>query len=128
MQIKKEFTAAAVSLCLHIFTVSSVCAQTPPSTAEVLAYTGLFKAVVMRENDDLKLLIISSKNINARDGLGRTTLHLAAYTANRQAMRLLVEAGANLNLADGRKQSPLTLAKLQGYTRMVEILIAAGAK
>ena len=122
----KNYTATILSLCLHIFTVSSVFAQTPPSKAEVLAYTGLFKAVVMRENDDLKPLISSSKNIEARDDHGRTALHLAAYTANRQAMRLLVDAGADPNALENDRYDILTIAAVANDLETLRLALKLG--
>ena len=107
---KSKYFPITLGLILLYLSGPSVIAQVPPSTHEVLAYEGLFKAVITRDHDKLKSLISSTKNIDARDDYGRTALHLAVYTANHDAMRSLVKAGANPDVLEHDYYDVVTIA------------------
>jgi S1-C subfamily serine protease len=60
--------------------------------------------------DDLKALLDSGLDVNARDRGGRTALHLAARQGQVDAARYLLSRGADLNAKDAVGRTPLMLA------------------
>jgi ankyrin repeat protein len=102
-------------------------AQTPPSTAEVLAYSGLFKAVVEHDSTALKQAIARSSDVDEEDRHGRTPLHVAAYTANHGAMRLLVDAGADPNALEHDRYDIVTIAAVADDLLTLELALELGA-
>ena len=84
-------------LLLACAIASNVHAQVPPSASEKSAYGGLFAAANTGDVAAIVKLIGGGAAVDARDGHGRTPLHVAAYAGRHDAMRALVKAGANPN-------------------------------
>ncbi|MEJ2421415.1 MAG: ankyrin repeat domain-containing protein, partial [Acidobacteriota bacterium] len=74
----------------------------------------------------LKILIAHGADIEARDDLAETPLHLAA-ARNVAACLTLLEAGANVHARTEAGWTPLHLAALNGRPANCEALIKAGA-
>lgn len=60
--------------------------------------------------DDLKALLDSGVDVNARDRGGRTALHLAAVLGQAEVARYLLSRGADINAKDAAGRTPLMLA------------------
>ncbi len=102
-------------------------AQVPPATQEVLAYSGLFKAVVEQDTAALKKAITESSQVDIEDSHGRTPLHVAAYTANHEAMRLLVDAGADPNALEHDRYDIVTIAAVADDLPTLRLALELGA-
>ena len=63
--------------------------------------------------------------VNARDGIGRTPLHLSALGGHHEVGELLITNGADVNAKDNQGTTPLHYV-LRG-TKVAELLIANGA-
>jgi hypothetical protein len=85
-------------------------AQTPPSATEIANYGALMRAVVDRDDVQLARQLDEVDDIDARDGRGRSALHLAAFTGNHHAMRELVAAGADPNALENDYYDIVTIA------------------
>jgi len=59
-------------------------AQTPPGTSELQAYRGLHAAAAKGDVAEIEKLVKSGAPIDARDGRGRTPLHVAAFSKSRR--------------------------------------------
>ena len=72
-------------------------------------------------------LPISKADLNARDGNGRTPLHVASFAKQRDAIRALVKAGADINLLDKDRYDGVTIASVADDEETLRVLLALGA-
>jgi ankyrin repeat protein len=77
---------------------------------ERASYTGLFAAAARGDAAEIARLSDAGADLRARDGNGRTPLHVAAFAAQRDAMRALVKAGADPNALEGDRYDIVTIA------------------
>ena len=65
--------------------------------------------------------------MNARDGYGRTPVHVAAFAGRRDAIRALAKAGANLDLLEQDRYDAVTIASVAGDEETLRVLLSLGA-
>jgi len=102
-------------------------AQTPPTPAEIAAYRGLQAAAAQGDAAGLNRLIQSGADLNARDGNGRTPLHVAAFSGHRPIAQALLAAGADPSLLDNQRYDAVTIAAVRDDPAMVRTLLDNGA-
>ncbi|MGJ7510152.1 ankyrin repeat domain-containing protein [Variovorax sp. GT1P44] len=102
-------------------------AQVPPSAAEVQAYQGLHQAAWRGDMVRLKALIAAGADLNARDGMGRTPLHVATYARQREAVTALAKAGANLDRLEDDRYDAVTIAAVADDVPTLVLLLSLGA-
>lgn len=105
---------------------SSGVAQTPPTAQEVLAYSGIFKAVADADITALNTAISTTTRLDLRDSHGRTALHLAAYRSNLEALRLLVASGADPNALDHDRYDIVTIAAVANDLPTLRLALKLG--
>jgi ankyrin repeat protein len=64
--------------------ISPAAAQVPPSAAELQSYTGLHAASAQGDAAKIEQLVKSGAPLDARDGNGRTPLHVAIFRQVRR--------------------------------------------
>ena len=101
-------------------------AQTPPSPAELKAYTGLLDAVAKGDMSKVKELIKQGVDLNVRDSHGRTPLMVAAHMRDRRMLTALAAAGADLNLLDNQAYDVITIASVLKDTMAVVLAVSMG--
>jgi ankyrin repeat protein len=122
------FKALALALLLAgAGAPNAALAQTPPTRAELAAYTGLHAAAAQGHLESLRKLIGERANLNARDGNGRTPLHVAAFQGRGTAARVLIEAGADSALLDHQRYDAVTIVSVRDDVPTLKALLAAGA-
>lgn len=102
-------------------------AQTGPSASEVAAYKGLHAAAQRGDVAQISRLAAAGAALNARDGNGRTPLHVATFARQREAVRALVRAGADINLLENDRYDAVTIAAVADDEETLRVLLALGA-
>jgi ankyrin repeat protein len=87
----------------------------------------LTEAVKTNDIGKINMLLSSGADVNDRDQLGETPLHVAAVRGYREASSLLIANGADVNAEDKRGLTPLHAAAWMGHTEIVTMLITEGA-
>jgi ankyrin repeat protein len=104
-----------------------VAGQVPPSAAEVLAYEGVHQAAWRGDLPRLKALVAAGADLEARDGRGRTALHVATHARQREAIRLLAQAGAKLDVLEDDRYDAVTIAAVADDPATLSLLLSLGA-
>ena len=90
--------------------------------------TPLIDAARFNCREAAKKLLEAGANPNARDGEGRTALHVSSFSGNDAVTTVLLEAGADIELIDKLNQTPLILSLKRGYVKPAELMIKKGAR
>jgi uncharacterized protein len=101
-------------------------AQVAPTPEELAAYTGVFAAAAKGDTATIAKLASSGTNVNAKDGRGRTPLHVAAFMKQRDAMKALVDAGADPNALDRDRYDMVTIAAVADDPATLEAALKLG--
>jgi ankyrin repeat protein len=105
-----------------------VAAQVPPSAEEVAARGGLHAAAYRGDVKAIERLAISSPAaLAARDGHGRTPLHVAVFAREHGAIRALLAAGADTGTLENDRYDAVTIAAVADDEESLRLLLAAGA-
>jgi ankyrin repeat protein len=105
--------------------VGPVNAQVPPAPAEVAAYTGAHAAAW--RGDAVAVAGIDRDALEARDGHGRTALHVATYARQHEVLRTLARAGADLHALDNDRYDAVTIAAVADDVATLSVLLDLGA-
>jgi ankyrin repeat protein len=106
---------------------SLAAAQVPPSPQERSQYTGLLAAAARGDAAEIERLAARGAKVDARDGYGRTPLHVAAYGRHADAMRALAKAGANPNALEHDRYDIVTIAAVADDLATLKLALALGA-
>ena len=101
-------------------------AQVPPAASEKAAYSGLFAAAAQGDAPQIKALVAKGTKVDAKDGHGRTALHVAAFGAKHGAMRALVAAGANPNALENDRYDIVTIAAVANDVPTLKVALELG--
>lgn len=110
--------------CLALVT-GMAAAQVGPSAAEVASYGGLH-AAAWRGNA-AAVASADRAAVGARDGHGRTPLHVAAFAGQRDVVRALAKAGADLGALENDRYDAVTIAAVADDEETLRVLLAKGA-
>jgi ankyrin repeat protein len=101
-------------------------AQTGPSALDIAQYQGLHAAAQKGDVTQIEKLAASKAALNARDGNGRTPLHVATFARQRDAIRALVKAGADINLLDNDRYDGVTITSVADDEETLRVLLSLG--
>jgi uncharacterized protein len=101
-------------------------AQVAPASTERAAYTGLFAAADKGNPGEITRLAATGVDVNARDGYGRTPLHVAAHVGKHDAMRALAKAGANPNALENDRYDIVTIAAVADDLPTLKVALEIG--
>ena len=114
---------------IGLLTVAPLAAlgQTAPRADEVARFSALHAAVLRGDVAALRQALAGGADVNARDGHGRTPLHVATFARRREAIKALAEAGANLGLLENDRYDAVTIAAVADDEETLRVLLALGA-
>lgn len=123
-----------MDLLRHLFFTLLACAplavgaQTAPGAGEIAAYTGLHAAAQRGDVAGIRRLAAATPGaLAARDGHGRTPLHVATFARQHGAIRALAAAGADLGLLENDRYDAVTIAAVADDEDTLRLLLALGA-
>ena len=119
---------AIVTLILGFAFWASAAAQVPPSPQEQRAYSDLFRVAVEGRAGEVARLVAQGAAVNARDGHGRTPLHVAAFAGRTDVMRALVEAGADPNALEADRYDIVTIATVANDLPTLVVALSVGCR
>lgn len=119
----RRLPAAALLACL----AAPLCAQTPPSPAEIAAYRGLHAAIARGDAAGAAIFARDPTAIERRDGNGRTPLHLAAFVRRPDFVKLLMAQGADPDALDAQRYDAVTIAAVNDDEATLDALLREGA-
>jgi len=120
--------AVAVALALLAGGLAApAAAQVAPAAAEAQAYQGLHRAAWRGDLPQLKALIAGGADLDARDAMGRTPLHVATYARQAEAIGLLARAGARLDALENDRYDAVTIAAVADDVPTLALLLSLGA-
>jgi ankyrin repeat protein len=114
--------AALVALAAPLAAI----AQIAPSAAEIAGYRGLHAAAARGDVAAIQQLAAAG-GLDARDGHGRTALHVATFARQRGAVKALLAAGANPALLDDDRYDAVTIAAVADDEETLALLLTGGA-
>jgi ankyrin repeat protein len=130
--MRNRFSASPLALLLAAacgigaLAISPAAAQTAPGVQDIAGYTGLHAAA--HAGDALRIRQLApGASLNARDGNGRTPIHVAAFARQREAIRALVQAGADVHLLDKDRYDAVTIASVADDEETLRTLLSIGA-
>jgi ankyrin repeat protein len=119
--------AAPLSFCLFLMlTFAPALAQIPPGAAELAAYQGLHAAAAKGDVAAIDRLAASGAPIDARDGQGRTPLHVAAFMQQQGAARALLRHKADPNALEAQQYDIVTIAAVADDVPMLKLALEGG--
>jgi len=86
------------------------------------------EAVQKGDMEELKRLLKSGADVNARDRSGNTALASAALLGDEEAAKILLDHGAAVNLRGPGGATPLLLACMVGSPELMRTLLDSGAE
>lgn len=102
-------------------------AQVAPNAAEVARYSGLHSAAHQGDLQQIRKLLASGADPNARDPFGRTAVHVATFAKQREVLRALAQAGAHLELLENDRYDAVTIAAVADDEETLRLLLSLGA-
>jgi ankyrin repeat protein len=125
MRIYARFAMAGLFLAASAVAAG---AQTPPSRSELAAYQGIHRAAANGDLTSLAAELAAAPDIEARDRMGRTAFHVAAYQRQTAIMQALVAKGANANALEGQAYDAVTIAAVANDVETLRMALAVGNK
>jgi ankyrin repeat protein len=119
---------AVVLLVVSVALTANAVAQVAPSPEEKRAYSGLFRAAVDGDAAAVARLAARGATIDARDGHGRTALHVAAFAGRTDAMRALARAGADPNALEADRYDIVTIAAVANDLPTLQVALEIGCR
>lgn len=131
----RDFTRKKIGIaCAILLALSSASfwapppaqSQTPPSTTEIAAYTGLHRAAALGDAAEIESLLASGADPHAVDRAGRTPLHVAAFGSHHTALSALVAGGGDLNALDYERYDLVTIAAVANDLPTLTLVLELG--
>jgi len=115
-------------VCTFLVLGAGANAQVPPSPADTAADRGLFAAAARGDAAEVRRLAAAGASVGARDGHGRTPLHVAAFAGRHDAMRALATSGADPNALESERYDIVTIAAVADDLPTLKVALEIGCR
>jgi ankyrin repeat protein len=126
-EVNGALRTLAAACLLALASLAPAQAQTAPTAAEAARYQGLHAAAHAGDAVRIRQLAAGGADVNARDGHGRTPLHVATFAKKGAAVEALAKAGARLDLLENDRYDAVTIASVADDEATLRTLLALGA-
>jgi ankyrin repeat protein len=126
MKLLRQLSLATVMAAAALAMVPAR-AQVGPTPAEAARYQGLHAAAHAGDAARVAALVAGGADVDARDGHGRTPLHVATFGRQRGAIQALAKAGAKLDLLEKDRYDAVTIASVANDEDSLKLLLSLGA-
>jgi ankyrin repeat protein len=126
MPVPRFVVLVVVALAVGAGWSPSVRAQVAPSATEIAADDGLHRAAHGGDVAAIRRLAAAGADVNARDGRGRTPVHVAAFASQDDALRALAAAGADMNALEFQAYDAVTIAAVADDPELMSLAIELG--
>ena len=111
------------------FVTGLAAAQVGPSAAHAAVYTGLHAAAWRGDAVAVAVEVAraDAAALDTRDSHGRTPLHVATFSRQREAIRALAKAGAALGALENDRYDAVTIAAVANDEATLAVLLELGA-
>jgi ankyrin repeat protein len=99
-----------------------------PNSSEIARYSGLFAAAARGDAAQVAQLVAAGAAVSARDGHGRTPLHIATFGGKHEAMRALARAGVDPNVLEDDRYDIVTIAAVADDVPTLDVALAIGCR
>lgn len=114
-----------LALTIALLAGPAALAQLAPGAADVAAYRGLHAAA--HRGDAARVAGTPGAALDARDGHGRTPLHVATFARQHAVIRALATAGADLDALENDRYDAVTIASVADDEQTLRLLLSLGA-
>jgi ankyrin repeat protein len=122
----RSLASVALALSAAVASPRDAAAQIAPTAGELGGYRGLHAAAARGDVAAIERLAEAGA-LDARDGHGRTALHVATFARQRGAARALLVAGADPAALDDDRYDAVTIAAVADDEPTLAVLLASGA-
>ena len=112
-------------LSFMIFGVLSGALTTKPSNPK--ADRALLEIAKVGNIEAVKQVVANGADVNAKDTIGYTPLHHAAFGGHKEVAELLIAKGADVNAKDKNGNMPLDAANDGNQPEIMDLLVKHGA-
>jgi len=122
----RSLALVALALSAAFASPRDAAAQIAPTAGEIAGYRGLHAAAARGDVAAIERLAEAGA-LDARDGHGRTALHVATFARQRGAARALLVGGADPAALDDDRYDAVTIAAVADDEATLAVLLASGA-
>ena len=110
-----------------IFAVLDVGIQGILKPSNPIADHALLEIAKVGNIEAVKQVVANGADVNAKDTIGYTPLHHAAFGGHKEVAELLIAKGADVNAKDKNGNKPLDAANDGDQPEIVDLLVKHGA-
>ncbi|MEX0345787.1 MAG: ankyrin repeat domain-containing protein [Rhizobiaceae bacterium] len=115
-----------VAVMAGLLIAAPAASQVPPSAGQVERYEGLMKAAHDGDIDAASRAISAGADLEARDGNGRTAVHIAAFASQADMIAYLAKSGADMNALEHDAYDAVTIAAVANDLPTLRAALEAG--